>query len=781
LIGFVVAIYLVLPLYVSLLCLILSILGIFYQHTRQWSLMVISFLCGYFLSTLTYSLPTNHISLYFQDKETAIETKYVSTDERWEVDTPISSSGYRAYIHQQIKGMIASDAFLVDQQMYRYRLRLLSMAGVPTTGDGYLYTDKSHLRYGDIIETALNITQSRASNPGQVDYFRQMVQNGIYFTAREYAPIHIIDHQGSLVLKAVYRVKDWVSRRYQQKLKWALPIAMATVLSERWYLERYGDDFYDRLALSGVLHLFAVSGLHISIFTLVLVLLVSVSRFPHQVGKVFVVLLLLLYILILNGSPPIVRAGIVVFLAILVEWWDRVVNRWQILLVSLFIISILYPKSLFSMSLQYTFLAYSGILFSIDLSARLSNRWKAWCFDKAISHIFFTKGLPFIMRYFIVVICIQIMLLPTSIYYFQQINLNAFFANIVCIPLFSLLLPLFFLIIIFPISLFTYVAEALSEVFIFFIKFFSSFPFVYNVYVGVTELIFMQIMIFLGLILLVYGKGLFYKCEGALLCCLSLCLLISKPTDRGFEMVFFDVGNGDACLIQFAPDDVMIVDVAEYDNNSKNISKNMVRYLKDEHIASVQKVLLTHYHSDHFGGIFYLGEHIQIDTLIVNPSFIDSEVASELKANLYFANTVFWVIDDTLTYQNRDYQIKFLHPSSDFYDTNENNNSIVCQLTYQGVTVLFTGDIERRVEERLLIFDGDLLKSDILKAAHHGSGTSSSFEFIQKVNPEVFIISASNNTNRMLTSPTTFETASVFADKVYHTGRDGAVVVRMRE
>jgi len=742
--------------------------------------MVISFLFGYLWSTYTYKLPDNHISNIFTLKDADKQTQYISSDKRWVADTYTDTSQYRPYIRQLAIGMIASDAYKSRGDIYRYRLRLRSLAGIDIAGEGYLYTKNSTLRYGDIIETALNITQSRPTNPGQIDYATNMAREGIYFTAREYTPIEVIDHQGSPIKKRVYQIKDWLHHRYEKMLTYALPIALATVLSERGYLEQYGEDFPTELNTSGVLHLFAVSGLHIGIFTLILMLLVSILRIPRTLGNVIVVFFLLTYILILNGSPPIVRAGIIVLLMMMADWLDRIVSPWQILLMTLFFATLIYPKSLFSVSLQYTFLAYSGIIFSMELSDSLMHKWRDYLYDKEISNVFFTKIIPYIIQYLAVVTCIQLMILPVSIYYFNQINLNAFFANLVCIPLFSLLLPLLFMIIILPFPLFINVAEALSALFFHTIRFFSRFPFVYDVYVGTLKLIFMMIMIFFGMLLIVYGKNHLRRIEGAVLCVLSLFLLIASPKEQGFEMVFFDVGNGDACLVRFSNEDIMIVDVAEFDNNGKNISRNMVRYLQEQHISSIHKVLLTHNHSDHYGGIKYLGEHIPIDTLIVNQSFMVSEMAQDIRRNKHFADTVFWVIDDTLTYRKQDYQMQFLHPSDGFFDTNENNNSIVCRLVYQNVSILFAGDIERRVEDMLLRESPENLKSDILKAAHHGSGTSSSFKFVEAVDPEVFIISASNNQNRYLTSPTTFTTASHFANKVYQTGKDGAVVMRFR-
>ncbi|MCR5145792.1 MAG: hypothetical protein K6B70_00355 [Clostridia bacterium] len=72
-----------------------------------------------------------------------------------------------------------------------------------------------------------------------------------------------------------------------------------------------------------------------------------------------------------------------------------------------------------------------------------------------------------------------------------------------------------------------------------------------------------------------------------------------------------------------------------------------------------------------------------------------------------------------------------------------NNNSIVCKLFYRNVSILFTGDIEKIAEERILekyTYNKDILKSTILKVGHHGSKTSSSQEFVNCVNPKIALI-----------------------------------------
>lgn len=75
-----------------------------------------------------------------------------------------------------------------------------------------------------------------------------------------------------------------------------------------------------------------------------------------------------------------------------------------------------------------------------------------------------------------------------------------------------------------------------------------------------------------------------------------------------------------------------------------------------------------------------------------------------------------------------------------------NNNSLVCKLNYNNFSMLFTGDIEKVAEEKILKnIDNDLLNADILKVAHHGSKTSSTQKIIEKVQPKIALIGVGKN------------------------------------
>ncbi len=85
-------------------------------------------------------------------------------------------------------------------------------------------------------------------------------------------------------------------------------------------------------------------------------------------------------------------------------------------------------------------------------------------------------------------------------------------------------------------------------------------------------------------------------------------------------------------------------------------------------------------------------------------------------------------------------EIKIIYPESKLYFDDINSNSIVAKLTYNKFTMLFTGDIESKAEERIVNIAQNELKSTILKIAHHGSKTSSTEELLKAVKPQIALI-----------------------------------------
>lgn len=198
--------------------------------------------------------------------------------------------------------------------------------------------------------------------------------------------------------------------------------------------------------------------------------------------------------------------------------------------------------------------------------------------------------------------------------------------------------------------------------------------------------------------------------------------------DGKVRIVFCNVGQGDGILIS-QNDFQMVVDSGP-DNGMmlECLGKNMPFWDKEIEVA-----IMTHWDSDHCGGLKGLMEYYKIDRLY--SSSVPSEVNEQ---NIYTSNLA---INDEIKYGAIDFEI--LNPDEDW--GNDNDNSVVGILNVRGHRVLLTGDASAQVEQKL-VWRGRLTgKFDILKVSHHGSAAGTSQELLTAIRPTVAVISVGKN------------------------------------
>ncbi len=214
-----------------------------------------------------------------------------------------------------------------------------------------------------------------------------------------------------------------------------------------------------------------------------------------------------------------------------------------------------------------------------------------------------------------------------------------------------------------------------------------------------------------------------------------------------FEITFIDVGQGDCAYIKTPAGYRILVDGGDEGSYEKYIKPFLAR----KRIKHINAVILSHFHSDHASGIMeMLEDNMRVDVLYApydygNKYLFEDKIKKICKdMNI---NVVESRIGDVI-FDNEEVFIKAWFPSYYQYDNtkknyNENNDSLVFTVDYNGVRTLFTGDIEEDVEKT--IFDNMDLDSHILKVAHHGSKTSSCDLFLDVVTPQYAVISCGKN------------------------------------
>ncbi len=195
---------------------------------------------------------------------------------------------------------------------------------------------------------------------------------------------------------------------------------------------------------------------------------------------------------------------------------------------------------------------------------------------------------------------------------------------------------------------------------------------------------------------------------------------------------FIDVGQADSILIE-GSEKIMLIDAG---NNAD--SELVKEYLNAQNIEKIDYLVGTHPHEDHIGGLDYVINNFNIGKIYMpkitatTKTFRDVVAAAKNKGLNFTTPKVSEVID------LGDAKCTILAPISETYE-DTNNYSIVIRLEHGNNSFLFTGDAEEVVEKEM-INSGVNLQSTVLKIGHHGSNSSTSKEFLEKVNPKYGVI-----------------------------------------
>ena len=355
----------------------------------------------------------------------------------------------------------------------------------------------------------------------------------------------------------------------------------------------------------------------------------------------------------------------------------------------------------------------------------------------------------------------QIILIPIIAYNYKTISLTFFITNILTSSLIGLIIIFGFIIILISfiffdiskllglfynvlIKLLLFITENTSK--IPFSKIYVKMPYIY-------EIILYYIFIFTIFYLYKkYGKDIFFikikriikKYHKKIIAVLLIFILIFLSINyipKKLRVYFIDVGQGDSCLIITPKNTKILIDGGGSESYDVG-GQILLPYILSRRITKIDYIICSHFDTDHCGGIKTILENLKVKNLVISKqkeqydNFKEIiEIARKKKVNIIVVKA-----KDILKFDKSAY-MKILYPTEPLSHDDINNNSIVGKFICDNTSILFTGDIEKVAEENILkLYDKKELKSDILKAGHHGSKTSSTAEFIEAVSPKIVLI-----------------------------------------
>jgi len=241
-------------------------------------------------------------------------------------------------------------------------------------------------------------------------------------------------------------------------------------------------------------------------------------------------------------------------------------------------------------------------------------------------------------------------------------------------------------------------------------------------------------------------------------------------------VAFLDVGQGDAIFIEAPNGNQVLIDGGPNRSVLRELGKVMSFFDR-----SIDLIIVTHPDMDHIGGLPSVIENFKVDKII--------------KSDRKSETPNYQILEDLITKENfeevsgqrgvkitldkkKNIYLEILLPDKNSETWNDNDYSIVTQLVYGDSQFLMTGDISQSVENYLIYLEGNQIESDVLKIGHHGSKTSTSDLFINKVSPQYSIISAEKDNNYGHPHQETLDTLEKYKTKILSTYEKGIIMFK---
>jgi competence protein ComEC len=618
-------------------------------------------------------------------------------------------------------------------------------------------------------------------NPGDFDYGRYLALNGIFGVVSvgdsgsvEVLPSAQRETPASFLAsaqKTVYEILDRFHTPEQASFLKGLVFGHRSDISL---------DIKQSFIATGTIHVLAVSGLHVGVVALIFYSLAGLFRLSKRWVVIVTILGLICYMFITGQSPSVVRATVMATVILLGTLFERKTDVYNSLAAAGLLMLLWDPKYLFEVGFQLSFAAVLSIVYFYpkleSLIRRIPERFEE------------IKAIDYVLKLFAVSLAAQLGTLPFTAYYFGRVSIVALVANLVVVPVAGFNVMLGFATVAFS-FVSDWVARCYAELngvlvtfLLGFVKAAAKVPLAYYETAGIAASFPIFYYLGVGAVFNVNKPRTFTRCLIALLIVLNVLLYydIFSAGRPSLVVTVLDVGQGDALFLEFPNRKCVLVDAGPKSFTYDAGERLVAPFLKRKGCETIDALVVTHAHADHLGGVKYLLEHFRVGRLIQagNPpaSQMFREVVAAAQQNHVPVERTSMgqvlSIDTTA-------RVFVLSPNGRRDSSrNLNNRSIVLKVVYGKTSFLLQGDAETEVEDDLLHRYGPILPSDVLKAGHHGSITSSSIAFLKRVRPAIALISVGMNNKFGHPSPVVLSRFREMGVRIERTDEEGAAMVR---
>ena len=536
----------------------------------------------------------------------------------------------------------------------------------------------------------------------------------------------------------------------------------------------------------------AVSGSHITYIISAFSILMEKKN--KRITKILTIIFLIFFMALTGFTASVVRAsimGILILTSGLVHRKSDTINN---LGISSLIILICNPYTIIDAGFWLSFAGTMGIILLEEPINSYFQKFKI-CKIKPIS---------WIINSFTITFAANIIIIPIMAYMFSTFSMTFWISNILAAPVMEFVtiygfLMYFISIFLLPLAKFLGIILNFSLNSLIKIAEITSLIPGSSIYIKTPYLL--ECIIYYLILFLIFNwkkikeklennkilekiKKNSYKYISIILIFIILTNTISNKIFQEIKIYFVDVGQGDSTLIQTIEGKNILIDGGGSEFGSFDVGESiLLPYLLDRRITTIDYLMISHFDSDHIGGVFAILENLEVKNIIISKQ---GETSENLKKFYEITNnkgirTIIVKKGDIVEIDKYSH-FEILFPEDNLIEDNIlNNNSIVARFNSLNFSILFTGDIEEIAEKRLCeLYSGtDKLEAFVLKVAHHGSKTSSTEEFLELVKPKIALIGVGKNNNFGHPNIDVIERLENMGSKIYRTDNCGEIIIRI--
>lgn len=506
----------------------------------------------------------------------------------------------------------------------------------------------------------------------------------------------------------------------------------AFILGKSYYID---SEVLNNYKINGITHLFALSGLHVSMFSSIILFILKKIKLNEKLSYFITSLFLIFFAFIASFTPSIIRSVLFFILSSINNVYYLYIKPKYLLYIVFSILIFINPFYIYDSGFILSF-CISFFILLFNEKNKINNNLLSILVISILSTL---SSLPIIIN---MSYEINILGFINNLFFIPYVTYIVFPLSIIVVFISKLSFILNFLIIIME-----YVSKVSSNIFNIKLIFPKMSLFLIIIYYVLLILIVKKIN--LKKIFIIYLSFLYFRCD----------------FDKNNYVYFIDVGQGDSALIVTKNNKSILIDTGgKVGSNYSLMKSNVIPFFKSIGIRKLDYLFITHGDYDHAGYGIDLVNNFNVKNRFTNKGKYNS---LEKKLNIKSFNNSYIKIDNVEIYSL----------NSKLYN-NENSDSLVLLVIIDNYKLLFMGDASINTEKDIMNnYDiGDVF---ILKVGHHGSKTSSSEEFINSVNPKYSIISVGKNNKFGHPNKEVLDTLN--DSKIYRTDQDGSIMFKIKK